>query len=384
MGVLPIYDPVVKRLTKGMDGNKDEALRSVKLAETALASGDRQRAEKFLRIAQRLDPSLPIDDMLGTPKKYDTLDGAVRQYRARSGEVGESQNLRKESVGPSNVDKGYTEENVRVVRNITKNKDYYAILGVERSCSVEEIRKAYRKLSLKVHPDKNKAPGAEDAFKLVSKAFKCLSNDQSRRTYDQTGAIEDHEFNYQYSNVMRQRTTRRQRQARSSFYGYEEDLDPDEIFRSFFYGTHDNMFQSHNAYRARGTVRQQQQQRREHPVQGGSGINLTMLVHLAGVLFFILFAFIPARHPEYSLKRTSYFSISKVTEKHGVEYFVSKQEFDQQFPRGSSSRDNLEQYVFKDYKSMLGRFCHVELQRRQWAKDYPTPHCDKLRSLSVA
>lgn len=137
-----------------MDGNKDEALRSVKLAETALASGDRQRAEKFLRIAQRLDPSLPIDDMLGTPKKYDTLDGAVRQYRARSGEVGESQNLRKESVGPSNVDKGYTEENVRVVRNITKNKDYYAILGVERSCSVEEIRKAYRKLSLKVHPDK--------------------------------------------------------------------------------------------------------------------------------------------------------------------------------------------------------------------------------------
>uniref|UniRef100_A0A0D9WFN6 J domain-containing protein n=1 Tax=Leersia perrieri TaxID=77586 RepID=A0A0D9WFN6_9ORYZ len=369
-----------------MDGNKDEALRSIKLAETALASGDRQRAEKFIRIAQRLDPSLPIDDMLATPKKYDTVNGAARQYKTRRGEVGETQKLPKESNVPSNVDKGYTEENVRVVRNIRKNKDYYAILGVERSCSIEEIRKAYRKLSLKVHPDKNKAPGAEDAFKLVSKAFKCLSNDQSRRTYDQTGSIEDHEFNHQYSNVMRQRATRRQRQARSSFYGYEEDLDPDEIFRSFYYGTNDNMFHSHNAYRARGTARQQQQQqqRREHPVQGGSGINLTMLVHLAGVLFFVLFAFIPARYPEYSLKKTNYFAISKVTEKHGVQYFVSKQDFDQKFPLGSFSRDSLEQHVFKDYTGMLRRFCHVELQRRQWAKDYPTPHCDKLRSLHVA
>ncbi|XP_006654308.1 chaperone protein dnaJ 49 [Oryza brachyantha] len=365
-----------------MDGNKDEALRSVKLAETALASGDKQQAEKFIRIAQRLDPSLAIHDILATTKNYDTLNGAACQYKARRGEVGETQNLPKEFVGPSNVDKGYTEENVRVVRNIRKNKDYYTILGVGRSCSVEDIRKAYRKLSLKVHPDKNKAPGAEDAFKLVSKAFNCLSNDQSRRTYDQTGAIEDH----QYSNVTRQRATRRQRQARSSFYGYEEDLDPDEIFRSFFYGTHGNMFHSHNAYRARGTAwqqQQQQQQRREHPIQGGSGINITMLVHLAGVLFFVLFAFIPARHPEYSLKKTNHFAISKVTEKHGVEYFVSKRDFDQQFPEGSSSRDNLEQYVFKDYKSMLGRFCHVELQRRQWAKDYPTPHCDKLRSLPV-
>lgn len=366
-----------------MDGNKDEALRSVKLAETALASGDRQRAEKFIRIAQRLDPSLPIDDLLATAEKFDTLNGTACQDKSRRGQVRENPKTPKESVGPSNVDKGYTEENVRVVRDIRKNKDYYAILGVERSCSVEEIRKAYRRLSLKVHPDKNKAPGAEDAFKLVSKAFKCLSNDQSRKTYDQTGAIEDPEFNEQYSNVMRQSSARRRRQARSSFYNYEEDLDPDEIFRSFFYGTHDNLFRAQNAYRARGTGRQQQQ-RREHPVQGGSGINFTILMHLAGVLFFVLFAFIPVRQPEYSLQKTYSFPISKVTEKHGVEYFVSKQEFDQRFPQGSPSRDNLEQYVFKDYKTLLGRYCRMELQRRQWAKSYPTPNCDKLRSFAVS
>lgn len=119
-------------------------------------------------------------------------------------------------------------------------------------------------------------------------------------------------------------------------------------------------------------------------MQGGSGINLTVLIHLAVVLIIVALAFIPARRPEYSLQKTYYFPISKVTQKQGLEYFVGKQDFDQQFPQGSKSRENLELHVLKDYKSLLGRYCHVELQRRQWAKDYPTPHCDKLRSLSVA
>ncbi|KAK8457963.1 hypothetical protein SEVIR_3G277700v4 [Setaria viridis] len=366
-----------------MDGNKDEALRSVKLAKSAFASGDKQRAEKLVRIAQRLDPSLPLDDLLSPAEKFGILNSATCQDKTRRGQASENPKTPKESVGPVNVDQVYTEENIRVVQDIRKKKDYYAVLGVERRCSVEEIRKAYRRLSLKVHPDKNKAPGAEDAFKLVSKAFKCLSNDQSRKTYDQTGTIEDHEFNEQYPNAMRQGVARRRRQARNGFYNYEEDFDPDEIFRSFFYGSHDNLFRAQHTYRARGTGRQQQQ-RREHTVQGGSSINLTVLMHLAVVLFIVSLAFIPVRQPKYSLQKTYYFPISKVTQKHGVEYFVSKQDFDQQFPQGSQSRENLEQYVFKDYKSLLGRYCHVERQRRQWAKDYPTPNCDRLRSLSVA
>ena len=365
-----------------MDGNKDEALRSVKLAQTALASGDRQRADKFIQIAQRLDPSLPVADLLSTTKRFDPLNGATYQGKTKRGQVCENLKTPKECVGPSSVDKGYTEENVRVVRDIRRNKDYYAILGVGRSCSTEEIRKAYRRLSLKIHPDKNKAPGAEDAFKMVSKAFKCLGNDQSRKTYDQPGALEGHEFNDQYSNVMRPRTARRRRQTTNSFYNYEEDLDPDEIFRSFFYGTHDNSFRTHNAYRARGTSRQEQQ-RREHPVQGGSVINLTILMHLAVVLLFVLFAFIPVWQPEYALQKTYNYPMSKVTQKHGVEYFVSKQDFDRQFPQESASRDNLEEQVFRDYKTMLGRNCRVELHRRKWVKDYPIPHCDKLRSLAV-
>ncbi|KAG5541570.1 hypothetical protein RHGRI_021416 [Rhododendron griersonianum] len=54
----------------------------------------------------------------------------------------------------------YTEEHIAIVREIKTKKNYYEILGVEESYTVEDIRKVYRKLALKVHPDKNKAPGA--------------------------------------------------------------------------------------------------------------------------------------------------------------------------------------------------------------------------------
>lgn len=53
-------------------------------------------------------------------------------------------------------------------------KDFYSILGVSRSASDDEIKKAYRKLALKYHPDKNKAPEAQEKFKQVAEAYEVL------------------------------------------------------------------------------------------------------------------------------------------------------------------------------------------------------------------
>ncbi|XP_055687368.1 dnaJ protein homolog 1 isoform X2 [Lutzomyia longipalpis] len=66
-------------------------------------------------------------------------------------------------------------------------KDYYRILGIQRGATDEDIKKAYRKLALKYHPDKNKAAGAEDRFKEVAEAYEVLSDKKKRDVYDKFG-----------------------------------------------------------------------------------------------------------------------------------------------------------------------------------------------------
>ena len=67
-------------------------------------------------------------------------------------------------------------------------KDYYKILGVPRSASADEIKRAFRKLAREYHPDKNKAKGAEEKFKEVNEANEVLGDAEKRKAYDALGA----------------------------------------------------------------------------------------------------------------------------------------------------------------------------------------------------
>ena len=66
-------------------------------------------------------------------------------------------------------------------------RDYYEILGVDKKASADEIKKDYRKLAMKYHPDKNKADDAEEKFKEISEAYGVLSDEKKRQQYDQFG-----------------------------------------------------------------------------------------------------------------------------------------------------------------------------------------------------
>ncbi len=70
---------------------------------------------------------------------------------------------------------------------MTTKGDYYEILGVKKDAGKDEIKKAYRKLALKYHPDKNKEAGAEDKFKEISESYGVLSDEKKRAQYDKFG-----------------------------------------------------------------------------------------------------------------------------------------------------------------------------------------------------
>jgi len=71
--------------------------------------------------------------------------------------------------------------------NHTMGKDYYRVLGIAKGASDDEIKKSYRKLAMKYHPDKNNAPGAEEKFKEIGEAYDVLSDPKKKQIYDQYG-----------------------------------------------------------------------------------------------------------------------------------------------------------------------------------------------------
>ena len=126
---------------------------------------------------------------------------------------------------------------------MTTKRDFYEVLGSKKGASAAEIKKAYRKLALKYHPDRNKEKDAAEKFKEISEAYEVLSNPKKKQTYDQFGhaafdpsqgfggfggsgarTYKQGPFSYSYSTSG---------SGAQDFGGF---TDPFEIFESFFGG----------------------------------------------------------------------------------------------------------------------------------------------------
>ncbi|HEC77481.1 MAG TPA: molecular chaperone DnaJ [Thermoplasmatales archaeon] len=108
-------------------------------------------------------------------------------------------------------------------------RDYYEVLGVSRNATKEEIKRAYRRLALKYHPDKSSDPNAEEKFKEISEAYAVLSDDEKRRQYDMFGHA-GIESEYSYEDIFRTAD------FSDIFHDIGFDFGFDEIFKKFFGG----------------------------------------------------------------------------------------------------------------------------------------------------
>lgn len=115
-------------------------------------------------------------------------------------------------------------------------RDYYEVLGVSKNASTDELKKAYRKLALEWHPDRNKNPQAHEKFKEINEAYAVLSDPQKKATYDQFGqsafapgggygGTRQGPFTYTWSSS-----------GGASPFGDGDFIDPFEIFEQFFGG----------------------------------------------------------------------------------------------------------------------------------------------------
>lgn len=111
-------------------------------------------------------------------------------------------------------------------------KDYYKILGVNKTASKEEIRSAYKKLAKQYHPDINKEAGSSEKFKEISEAASVLADDNKRQQYDQFGSDYERKYHQDFSR---------------NYSNFDfEDMDFGDVFEMFFGGSSARGSQRHH------------------------------------------------------------------------------------------------------------------------------------------
>jgi len=296
-------------------------------------------------------------------------------------------------------------------------KAHYKVLGVEETATESELKKAYRKLALKLHPDKNGAPKADEAFKAVGLAYGTLSDSQKRAIYDRYGE-EDPD----------NRGGGAAASAARHFRHGQQEMSPEDIFNMFFNGhgmgggVHHMGPGGFRVY-TNGFGGFPQQQRRRQPRGDGQqqqheGVNLGAIVQLLPILLIMLLSFFNTNNDGSSTISSSkmpgdgrYFSLvhnppftnpleTKLTGVKDIPYYVSdkflRTYYRDRYQLSQVERmveNAYEQYLVKeckkqkDYKAQLEKeagWAAEEASRArllQRAKDFELSRCTELRDL---
>lgn len=383
--------------TTEMEANKDSAEECRDRGAEALRSNQYKRAVKLLKMSLSLYPLPGVKALLSQAERKLAEEGkssgdnpqpsssfSGRNSTASKTASSNSMNNNNASTASTSTNetngRSYTSEQAKIVREILQAKNlnssgikpHYRVLGVPENANEAQLKKAYRKLAIKIHPDKNSAPQSDEAFKAVGLAYATLSDPQKREIYDRFGE-EDPD----------------QRGGGGGGGGYPAGFrrggrhgepSPEDIFNMFFGGgmgpggmggmggpgfrvyTTGNGFQFHTGMP--GQRRRQQQQDPPNPMQQ---LLQFLPIFIIMVLSFLNFDSEPSN---YSTTTNQYFSLTykpphihalhtRIVTVKDIPFYVSDK-FLRTYARDRYQLAQVERMVEKSYQKYLRKECQEQ------------------------
>ncbi|KAI5959739.1 HLJ1 [Candida pseudojiufengensis] len=317
----------------------------------------------------------------------------------------------------------YTKEQEAIVLKVLsyKSHQFYEILSVKKTSEEGEIKRSYRKLAIKCHPDKNPHPRSSEAFKVVNKAWEVLSDPQKKTIFDQTGSDPTSRFSGVSNSSSSPFASGRSGFAsagRGGHNAFEED-----IFNMFFggggqgptftFGGNGFTFQSFGGGQdpfmrhrrtARRTAPRPTQQSGDSPQppqslwEGLKGLFPILIILIVPILSAL---FSDDSTPDYSFTPSREYNIERRTPRHDIPFFVNDQ-FTKKYE--NKSRKQLRNYDVKvenlfiqDKRAKCSReqirkdqliedaigWFSTDTEKLKQAENMPMPNCDVLRALNL-
>lgn len=368
-----------------MEGNRDSADLCYVKATSALKEGDQEKAIRLLQKSLRLFETNRAKVLLNALNLRETGGQTSSPPRREEPAARQRKKSAEKPAEPTGVlGTDYQQEDVDIVKSILACKnDYYKILGLEKDANENEVKKAYRKKSLKVHPDKNQAPRADEAFKAIGKAYSVLSDPDKKANFERYGAD---------GPQIQQRGHGHQ----GGFYD-DDVINPEEIFNMFFGGgmPQARMHRTRTTHFRFNSGQQRGGQHGQESNNLGAWLQFMPLLVLIGLS---LISNLMTPDPVYSLHRYSNrgYATKIFTSTDRIPYYVQSN-FAQEYAPESNERRLIEKQVRSEHIENLRVNCYQEtlnaeqkMRRAQLYRDkgmmeaaqnMPRPNCNRLNEL---
>ncbi|CAM9817956.1 unnamed protein product, partial [Heterosigma akashiwo] len=344
-----------------MLANKHDAEKCLDVGKRHLSNGNYEAAIKWFNKSSKLYPLPGVEHL--TQKAQILMKGGGSQGNGQSSSSAQQSSRPRTapaSASPaagreSSASPAYRPDQEQKAKEIIKLKDqgHYKILGVSKTASDDEIKKAYRKLALKFHPDKNNAPSSGEAFKLIGQAYGVLSDPEKKANYDRFGDEDAGQSGG--PSAYRQR------------YHYEDDISPEDIFNMFFGVPPSRMRRggsNFHVYRAGGMGgRGGGGGGGQAGQQQGGFQQLVQMLPIIALMFFSLFSFPSQSEPLYQLSPKGQWQTARYTSRE-VPYYV-KESFRREYGRSRHSLAQVEQAVHADFGAALRHECTAQREQQK-------------------